>query len=191
MERAGQRVDLNLFPNADFCFKMVAKVDGNCFSIYDAKVEYEIGQALHEPVKRGKQGGYFVYAEVENAIFADIMYHHGGLYHAPRTILKCICWGADSPYRYGSKLCYSNILPVQDLGLPMGYKANPRDAIEQMLKDKSIRHHKKLEIAHDLGLIKRNNFSKEYHFNNVFENYFSESVVAGIEKLLKNDKLEA
>ena len=120
---------------------MVAKVNNKYFSIWDASVEYQIGKYKHQAVKPDKKGGYFVYGKVQNAIFADIMFHNGGLYHAPRTILKCICWGADSPYKYGSKLCYSNILPVSDMGLPMGYKANPRDAVEQMIKDKELRLH--------------------------------------------------
>ena len=56
-----------------------------------------------------------------------------------------------------------------------------------MLKDKEMRLHQKLEIAWDLGLIKRNNFSREYHFNNKFENYFGEGVIKQIEKLLIPD----
>ena len=57
----------------------------------------------------------------------------------------------------------------------MGYKANPQECIKQMLMDKLNRHNHRLEVAFDLGLIKRNNTSKEWHFNNVFENYFSAS----------------
>lgn len=130
-----------MFPNVEFAYKMVAKVDGKYFSIFDAAIEYEIGKVLTQPVKPQKQGGYFVYRDLKDTIFADIMFHNGGLYHAPRTILKVICWGADSPLRYGNKLCYSNILPVKDIGLPIGYKANPREAIEQMLRDKVLRVH--------------------------------------------------
>ena len=73
----------------------------------------------------------------------------------------------------------------------MGYKSNPSECIEAMLKDKEMRLHRKLEIAFDIGLIKRNNVSKEYHFNNVFENYFSESVVKNIERLIKLDSIDA
>jgi len=40
-------VNLEDFPNANFFYKMVAKVDGKYFSIYDASVEYELGKALH------------------------------------------------------------------------------------------------------------------------------------------------
>ena len=43
---------------------MVAKVDGAYFSIWDGSVEYEVGKVKHQPVKPGKQGGYFVYAKV-------------------------------------------------------------------------------------------------------------------------------
>lgn len=105
--------------------------------------------------------------------------------------MKCICWGADSPLRYGRKLCFSHILPVADMGLPIGYKSNPRECIEQMLKDKEMRLHRKLEIAYDLGLIKRNNTSKEWYFNNKFENYFSAAVVANIKQLLRQDEIDA
>lgn len=73
----------------------------------------------------------------------------------------------------------------------MGYKANPRECIAQMIADKEQRQNKRLEELHDYGLAKRNNTSKEMHFNNVFENYFSESVVKNIERLLMQDKIEA
>jgi hypothetical protein len=87
-------------------------------------------------------------------------------------------------------MCFSNILPVADLGLPMGYKANPRECIAQMIADKEARYNKRLEERHDYGLAKRNNTSKEMHFNNVFENYFSDSVVKNIERLLMQDRIE-
>lgn len=134
-------------------------------------------------MKPEKGGGYYVYFQVENAIFADIQFHNGGLFHAPRSILKCVCWG--DHIKYGAKMCFSNILPVADLGLPMGYKANPRECISLMEADKERRHNERLEVNHDYGLVKRNNTSKEMHFNNVFENYFGENTVKNIERLLK------
>ena len=154
---------------------MVAKIGGQYFSVYDASVEYQIGRSKFEKALPEKQGGFYVYRKVEDAIFAEIIFHNGGLYHAPRTILKCVCWDTNRPIKYGNKVCISNILPVADLGLPMGYKANPQECIKQMLMDKLNRHNHRLEVAFDLGLIKRNNTSKEWHFNNVFENYFSET----------------
>ena len=46
-------VDLRDFPNADFYYKLVAKVNGRLFSIYDGKTEYVIGQKLSQKVKSG------------------------------------------------------------------------------------------------------------------------------------------
>ena len=40
---SGDNLDLDVFPNVDFYYKMVAKTGGRYYSIYDAKVEYEIG----------------------------------------------------------------------------------------------------------------------------------------------------
>ena len=59
-----------------------------------------------------------------------------------------------------------------------------------MLKDKEFRKFLKLERAYDIGLVRRNNFSKEQYENNVFETYFSESVVKNIERLLLQDQIE-
>lgn len=59
-----ERVNLAMFPNADFFYKMVAKVEGKYYSIYDASVEYVVGKVHHEPVKEDKKGGYFVYAKL-------------------------------------------------------------------------------------------------------------------------------
>ena len=86
-------VDLDDFPNADFFYKMVAKVEGRFYSIYDAKYQYEIGKIKSQKALPGKKGGFYVYKDVKNAIFADIVFHPGGFFTAPRTILKCICWG--------------------------------------------------------------------------------------------------
>ncbi len=46
-------LDMHNFPNADFYYKLVAKVDGRMFSIYDGKTEYVIGKQLCEPVQSG------------------------------------------------------------------------------------------------------------------------------------------
>lgn len=40
MQRGSESVNLSDFPNANFFYKMVAKMDGRYYSIYDAKVEY-------------------------------------------------------------------------------------------------------------------------------------------------------
>ena len=136
-----------------------------------------------------KKGGYFVYKDVQDAIFADIVFHEGGLFTAPRTILKCICWG--DKIAYGKKLCFSYILPVNDLGLPMGYKANGRECAELAIAERERRHNERLEVKHDLGLVRMNNFSLEQYENNCFENYFSASVVRRVELALLEDRVKA
>ena len=43
MHNPQESVDLRDFPNADFYYKLVAKVNGKYYSIYDGKTQYEIG----------------------------------------------------------------------------------------------------------------------------------------------------
>ncbi len=42
----GDELDLSAFPNVSFYYKLVAKVSGKLFSIYDGSVEYKIGQRM-------------------------------------------------------------------------------------------------------------------------------------------------
>ena len=185
----GQQIDLKKFPGADFHYKMVAKIDGTFWSIYDANTEYKTGEVKHQQAKPNKKGGYYVYKDVKDALFADVVFHAGGHFTAPRTVLKCICWG--SSISYGNKLCYSFLLPVADLGLPIGYKVNARDCVQQALQDKERRQHQRLEQKHDINLVRLNNFSLEQYENNTFENYFSASVVRQVEQALLQDRVEA
>ena len=64
------------------------------YSIYDGKTEYIIGKPLAQKAMGGHNGGYYVYASNEEAIFADVPFKEGSHYLAPRTVLKCICWGS-------------------------------------------------------------------------------------------------
>ena len=126
-------VDLRDYPNADFYFKLVAKVNGQYFSIFDSKTEYKIGVHLHEPAKPNREGGYYVYSSLKEAVFADVPYNKGGHFIAPRTILKVIAWGDCVQYTKG-KIAFSNVLPVEDLGLPIGYK-NTKGPLKMALKE--------------------------------------------------------
>lgn len=47
--------------------------------------------------------------------------HKGGLFFAPRTIIKAICWGDKIEYPNG-KIAFSYICPIENLGMPRGYK---------------------------------------------------------------------
>ena len=41
-----------------------------------------------------------------------------------------------------------------------------------------------MEIKYNLGLVRMNNFSREQYENNIFENYFSASVIRQVEQAL-------
>ena len=88
---------------------------------------------MSQPAMAGHRGGYYVYGSVQEAIFADVPYKPGGNFIAPRTVLKCICFGNFVVYSNG-KMSFSNLIPVADLGLPRGYKAN-KDAIRRALAE--------------------------------------------------------
>jgi hypothetical protein len=74
-------------------------------------------------------------------------------------------------------MSFTNLLPVADLGLPKGYKAN-KDVVTQVLSEKDRVEHDRRERAWNYNLVKRSNNSREIYENNLFENYFSSSTVA-------------
>ena len=130
----------------------------------------------------GHRGGYYCYGSAREAIFADIPFREGGLFIAPRTIIKCICWGDFVCYGSG-KMAFSNLMPVGDLGLPIGYKASKSAVIEGERENNKAKYIG-MEKRWDRCLIKRNNFSAEMPENNQFENYFGESTLRRVEALI-------
>ena len=114
-------------------------------------------------------------------------YKPGGHFIAPRTVIKCICWGSFVQYSSG-KIAFSNMIPVGDLGLPIGYKAS-KAAIVSGMDDRKKLKHKNLERRWDKALIKRNNNSAEVYENNLFENYFGSQTLTRIESLLNGSSL--
>ena len=106
-------------------FKQVAVIKGRFFSIFDGKTEFVLGTTLHEPAQPAHGGGFYVYRTAEEALFADMyvshrQMHEGGLFVAPRTVLKVMAWGDCVEYPNG-KLSFSYLCPVLDIGLPRGY----------------------------------------------------------------------
>lgn len=83
---------------------------------------------MSEPVRKDHNGGFYVYATLDEAVFADVPNNKDGLYLAPRTILKCMCWGNKLEYGVG-KIAFENLCPVQDMGMPRGYICNIIDLI--------------------------------------------------------------
>ena len=82
-------------------------------------------------------------------------------------------------------------MPVADLGLPRGYKAN-KDAIRRALLEQEGWRHEELEREYNLNLVRRNRsprstMTESFHDSNLFENYFSASAVAEIERLIAGE----
>ena len=59
------------------------------------------------------------------------------------------------------------------------------------MRDRESRRNERLERRHDINLARLNNFSLEQYENNTFENYFSASVVAQVERALLEDRVRA
>lgn len=118
-------------------------------------------------------------------------YKAGGNFIAPRTVIKCICWGDFVVYSNG-KMSFSNLMMVAELGLPRGYKAN-KDAIKRALMEQESWRHEQLEREYNLNLVRRNrpDIAMDFHDSNIFENYFSASAVAEIERLIAGDRERA
>ena len=133
-----------------------------------------------------------MYASVQEAIFADVPYKAGGNFIAPRTVIKCICFGDFVVYSNG-KISFSNLITVAELGLPRGYKAN-KDAIRRALLEQEGWRHEQLEREYNLNLVRRNRPPVEsamagaFNDSNLFENYFSASAVAEIERLIAGEQ---
>ncbi|CDW85565.1 UNKNOWN [Stylonychia lemnae] len=161
-------VDLREFPNADFYYKLVAKVNGKYFSIFDSNTEYVIGAHMEQQVKPDRGGGYYVYGSVQEAVFADVPFNKGGHYIAPRTILKVIAWGDQIKYTHG-KIAFNHLLPVQDIGLPIGYK-NSKESIKLALRHQEERKLKSKEYQYNNGLVRKK--AKVGYEADKFENYF-------------------
>ena len=88
---------------------------------------------MSQTARAGHRGGYYVYSSIQEAVFADVPNRDGGNFIAPRTVMKCICFGDFVIYR-GGKMSFSNLMPVGDLGIPRGYIAF-RGAIREAQED--------------------------------------------------------
>ena len=58
--------------NREIYYKVVAKLKGQYYSIYDGTTQYQLGKIMHQKVLAGHQGGYYVYPTIQHAIYADM-----------------------------------------------------------------------------------------------------------------------
>jgi hypothetical protein len=87
-------------------------------------------------------------------------------------------------------MSFSHLLPVGDLGLPVGYRSC-KSVIRETRDGRRKMFYENMERAWDRGLLKRNNTSKEMYENNLFENFFSSSTVRHVQGLLDNSNRPA
>jgi hypothetical protein len=80
-----------------------------------------------------------------------VPFNKGGHYIAPRTVLKVIAWGNFVCYS-NKKMAFSNIMPVEDLGLPLGYKST-KASIREALKQVEDMRNKSRESDYDRKLV--------------------------------------
>ena len=51
-------------------------------------VQYEINVEMTQKAEPDHKGGFYVYATPKEAVFADVPNKSGGLYMAPRTVMR-------------------------------------------------------------------------------------------------------
>ena len=140
---------------------------------------------MSQQARPGHRGGYYVYGSTREAVFADVPYNRGGNFIAPRTVLKCICWGDFVVYNNG-KMSFSNIMPVGDLGLPQGYMAN-RNAVRRAVEGQGSLQEDLMERQFDLNMARRNRTAAQSYLyeDNRFENHFGDSTIREVENLIR------
>lgn len=65
---------LNVDDNQTFYYKIVAKLDGKYFSIFDGKTEFKLGEALYQKAEPNHLGGFYVYSSPKEAIYAHMFF---------------------------------------------------------------------------------------------------------------------
>mmetsp|Transcript_110681 Transcript_110681/g.220001 ORF Transcript_110681/g.220001 Transcript_110681/m.220001 type:complete len:165 (+) Transcript_110681:56-550(+) len=102
-------------------FKVVAKVGVRHLSIWAGDAaEYQLGLRTRDLARPQHGGGLYVCRSLEAAVRHRVSQRRGGLYVAPRVVLRCLCEGPFVEY-IGGKIACSELVPVQELPMPRGY----------------------------------------------------------------------
>mmetsp|Transcript_115293 Transcript_115293/g.359049 ORF Transcript_115293/g.359049 Transcript_115293/m.359049 type:complete len:178 (-) Transcript_115293:77-610(-) len=102
-------------------YKVVAKVGQRYLSVWAGDgAEYVLGLRKREQARPRHAGGLYVCRSPEAAARHRIPARRGGLFTAPRVLLRCLCEGPFVEYP-GGKVACSSLTPLQELQLPFGY----------------------------------------------------------------------
>jgi len=115
IEQAAKLADLPEPPKRacsnGFAYKAVAYINGRCHSIFDGS-EYIMGEERKEAARQQHSGGFYVYETIDAAKKAQVPSASINK-DIERVIVKCEVGG--SYCRYGNKLSFSRIKPVEIL----------------------------------------------------------------------------
>eukprot|EP00928_Gymnodinium_smaydae_P038701 TRINITY_DN26636_c0_g1_i1.p3 TRINITY_DN26636_c0_g1~~TRINITY_DN26636_c0_g1_i1.p3 ORF type:complete len:187 (+),score=33.24 TRINITY_DN26636_c0_g1_i1:78-638(+) len=102
-------------------YKVVARVGQRYYSVWAGEsTEYRLGVPVAEEARPRHGGGLYVCTSSMAAARHRIPAKRGGLYVAPRALLRCICEGPVVRYP-GGKVAVSKLTPVEELPMPHGY----------------------------------------------------------------------
>merc|ERR1740123_2242278 len=102
-------------------FKVVAKVGARHLSIWAGDAaEYQLGLRTQDLARPRHGGGLYVCRSLEAAVRHRVPLKRGGLFMAPRVVLRCLCDGPFVEYAAGKIAC-SELVPVEELPMPRGY----------------------------------------------------------------------
>eukprot|EP00933_Yihiella_yeosuensis_P075107 TRINITY_DN84296_c0_g1_i1.p1 TRINITY_DN84296_c0_g1~~TRINITY_DN84296_c0_g1_i1.p1 ORF type:complete len:198 (+),score=25.04 TRINITY_DN84296_c0_g1_i1:73-666(+) len=102
-------------------YKVVAKVGQRYLSVWAGdSSEYFLGVPSRDPARPNHGGGLYVCRTAAAAVQHRIPVNRGGLFMAPRVLLRCQCEGPFVEYP-GRKIACSQITPLEVLPMPSGY----------------------------------------------------------------------
>eukprot|EP00927_Polykrikos_kofoidii_P086767 TRINITY_DN9821_c0_g3_i1.p1 TRINITY_DN9821_c0_g3~~TRINITY_DN9821_c0_g3_i1.p1 ORF type:complete len:194 (+),score=19.65 TRINITY_DN9821_c0_g3_i1:215-796(+) len=120
--REGEAEVVNSLPGWDgIGYKVVARVGPRYFSVWAGdSSEYSLGAPARNEARPSHEGGLYVCLTPTAAAQHRIPCRRGGLFVAPRALLRCICEGPFVHYP-GGKIACSGLTPLEEMTLPAGY----------------------------------------------------------------------
>nr|ABV22261.1 conserved hypothetical protein [Karlodinium veneficum]ABV22262.1 conserved hypothetical protein [Karlodinium veneficum] len=102
-------------------YKVVARVGERFYSIWAGEnAEYRIGFTARDEARPRHRGGLYVCRSPQAAVRHRIPAKPGGLFVAPRALLRCACEGPFVEYP-GGKIACSTLTPLEEMPMPDGF----------------------------------------------------------------------
>jgi len=111
-----KRLDKEERNRHDIAYKAVRVVDGKYYSLYDSVTEYYVGDTMKQQAKPNHGGGYYSYADVQDAIDLGDDYMKSGRDNKAEevAVLKVEIWGHREHYYEKTASTYLKVLEVVD-----------------------------------------------------------------------------